>query len=83
MNWYDRFNRYIIGLLPILVPLYVITLAIQLLFTNIMLLGETDTDWMEASWVINSLASFLFGLLLAGVGLVLVGILLEMKSRTK
>ena len=83
MNWYDRFNRYIIGLLPILVPLYVITLAIQLLFTNIMLLGETDTDWMEASWVINSLASFLFGLLLAGVVLVLVGILLEMKSRTK
>ncbi len=82
MKWYDGFNRFIIGILPLLVPLYVIALAIQLLFTNVMLLGETDTNWMEASWVINSFASFLGGLLLAGVVLVLVGILLELKSRT-
>jgi len=82
MKWYDGFNRFIIGILPILVPLYVIALAIQLVFTNVVLLGETGSEWMEASWMINSLTSFLGGVLLAGVVLVLISILLEIKSRT-
>ena len=83
MNWYDGFNRFIMGVLPILIPIYVVALAIQLVFTNVMLLGETGSEWMEVSWMINSLTSFLGGVLLAGVALVLIGILLEMKTRSK
>ena len=61
MNWYDGFNRFIMGVLPILIPLYVVAIAIQLVFTNVVLLGETGSEWMEASWMINSLTSFLGG----------------------
>ena len=82
MKWYDGFNRFIIGILPILVPLYVIAIAIQLFFTCVMYFGEPEAGWLQASWIFNSLASFLLGLLIAGAVLVLAGILLELKSRT-
>ena len=82
MKWHDGFNRFIIGILPILVPLYVITIAIQLFFTWVVFLGEPGDGWLQASWIFNSLASFLLGLLVAGAALVLAGILLELKSRT-
>ena len=85
MKSIDAFNRILIGLLPIFIPLYVLSLLAQFAVSNLSMLSGPD-QWND-SWVrwqvfISTLPSMLFGLVLAGGVLVLIGILLELKSRT-
>ena len=85
MKAIDAFNRILIGLLPILIPLYILSLLAQFAVSNISMFGEPyqmNEAWVRWQVFISTLPSLLFGLVLAGGVLVLVGVLLELKSRT-